>query len=398
MKRFIAIILLFSFFISFSTGIQSTAVKNLFPFTDEDISDWLNREYKDLVESGAVSIDTEVVKSGNQSIKIDISKIGSYSYLLLMLLLDFRSEKLEKGKTYTFQVWVKTENLNQGMGITDLKDYGFKLRLLFTGETNEIIANKPIWELMSITFKISDFDAYYIPLMFSVSGYSAGKAWFSGFAIVEGDKPVEDYSLFDTPTPSEAPTPTPYEFDPDDTPSAWAVDEIVEAIDAELVPGHINGRYAEDISRSDFCDLIINMIEVKTGQPIAEVVDSYGDRVDGVGFPDTFNPNVIAAASLGIVNGRANGMFDPDANITRQEAAKMLALIAKVLGADIAVPDVVFADATSIFDWAKEFINYVNSVGIMLGTNTDTPPNFSPLRTYTREQSILTVYRLYGAL
>ncbi|MBE6871555.1 MAG: hypothetical protein E7491_06330 [Ruminococcaceae bacterium] len=183
-----------------------------------------------------------------------------------------------------------------------------------------------------------------------------------------------------------------------DTPSDWAVTEVNEAVSAGLVPEHINSKYQSDITRSDFCDLIINMIEKKAGKAIADVIAGYADAKADVSFPDTTSANVIAAAKLGIVNGRASGAFDPSANITRQEAAKMLALGAKVLGEDITATAVDFADASTIYDWAKDFIYYVNGIGVMKGTSTTTPPNFSPLRTYTREQSILTVLRLFKAV
>ncbi len=181
-------------------------------------------------------------------------------------------------------------------------------------------------------------------------------------------------------------------------PSAWAKEEILKALEADLVPEHVNCNYTTDITRSDFCDLIIKMIEKKSSKDIADVIAGYADAKADVSFPDTDSANVIAAAKLGIVNGRASGAFDPTANITRQEAAKMLALAAKVLGADITASEVAFADADDIYAWAKEFIYYVNTIGVMNGTSTTTPPNFSPLRTYTREQSILTVYRLFNAL
>ncbi|MBE6871288.1 MAG: hypothetical protein E7491_04975 [Ruminococcaceae bacterium] len=181
-------------------------------------------------------------------------------------------------------------------------------------------------------------------------------------------------------------------------PSAWAKEEILKALEADLVPAHVNSNYTTDITRSDFCDLIIKMIEKKSGKAIADVIAGYADAKAEVSFPDTDSANVIAAAKLGIVNGRSSGAFDPKANITRQEAAKMLALAAKVLGADITASEVAFADADDIYAWAKEFIYYVNTIGVMNGTSTTTPPNFSPLRTYTREQSILTVYRLFNAL
>ncbi|MBE6871963.1 MAG: hypothetical protein E7491_08450, partial [Ruminococcaceae bacterium] len=181
-------------------------------------------------------------------------------------------------------------------------------------------------------------------------------------------------------------------------PSDWAKAEILEALALGLVPEHLNGNYTNDITRSQFCDIIINLIEKKTGKAIADVIAGYADAVEAIVFTDTNNANVTAASQLGIVNGRATaGIFDPDANITRQEAAKMLAMAAKVLGADIKAEPVNFADADAIYDWAKEFVYYVNSIEVMNGTSTGENPNFSPIRTYSIEQSILTILRLFKA-
>ncbi len=181
-------------------------------------------------------------------------------------------------------------------------------------------------------------------------------------------------------------------------PSDWAKAEILEALALGLVPEHLNGNYTNDITRSQFCDIIINLIEKKTGKAIADVIAGYADAVEAIAFTDTNNANVTAASQLGIVNGRATaGIFDPDANITRQEAAKMLAMAAKVLGADIKAEPVNFADADAIYDWAKEFVYYVNSIEVMNGTSAGENPNFSPIRTYSIEQSILTILRLFKA-
>ncbi|MBE6871740.1 MAG: glycoside hydrolase family 5 protein, partial [Ruminococcaceae bacterium] len=57
-----------------------------------------------------------------------------------------------------------------------------------------------------------------------------------------------------------------------DMPSDWALTETYAAAAVGLVPAHINGSYTTDITRSDFCDLIIKMIEKKSGKAIADVI------------------------------------------------------------------------------------------------------------------------------
>ena len=347
-----------------------------------------------------INFDTETVKFGSKSIML---KIPSKTEKHIMAFVACPEDLFEAGKTYTFQAYVKTNKVLGELGAqinveVKNKDHATIDSLPVFGE---LLTGTKDWTLLSTTFTMpkSDEDLL-VNFNCQIWNCMSGTAWFDGLALVEGNEPVEDYESIvpmtgGTDTPAD---PTPAAPTLNGEPSAWAKEEILKALEADLVPEHVNSNYTTDITRSDFCDLIIKMIEKKSGKAISDVIAGYADAKSDVSFPDTDSANVIAAAKLGIVNGRSSGAFDPTANITRQEAAKMLALAAKVLGADITASEVAFADADDIYAWAKEFIYYVNTIGVMNGTSTTTPPNFSPLRTYTREQSILTVYRLFNAL
>ncbi|MBE6870684.1 MAG: hypothetical protein E7491_01885 [Ruminococcaceae bacterium] len=355
---------------------------------------WFPSDYMDF--------DTENVKFGTKSIKLKIvDKAKPHETAQVW----FNSELLEPNKTYTFQAYVKTQKVlaQEGAAVgVEAKTFDHTAVPGFTDVRSELVTGTKDWTLISISFTMPDTNVGFgINCSVMLWAAMAGTAWFDGLALVEGDAPVADYASL-TPieygsAPAE-PTPAPAGPTLNGEPSAWAKEEILKALEADLVPAHVNSNYTTDITRSDFCDLIIKMIEKKSGKAIADVIAGYAEAKSEVSFPDTDSANVIAAAKLGIVNGRSSGAFDPTANITRQEAAKMLALAAKVLGADITASEVAFADADDIYAWAKEFIYYVNTIGVMNGTSTTTPPNFSPLRTYTREQSILTVYRLFNAI
>ncbi|MBE6871924.1 MAG: hypothetical protein E7491_08230 [Ruminococcaceae bacterium] len=368
----------------------------------------------------AYSFDTETVKFGSKSIKIEVKKIGHTCVLLPVY-------GIEPGKTYTLSLWVKTQKVLGSWGfssevefqtVKNIGDAQVKATDCVVINGGERITGTKDWMNYTLTFQAtaSDFTFSSVSLML---WEALGTVWVDGITLVEGETPLAADAEGARPDPATCGGPKPVDSnnkligggtdtpDTPDTPaaptlngepSAWAKEEILKALEADLVPEHVNSNYTTDITRSDFCDLIIKMIEKKSGKAIADVIAGYADAKSDVSFPDTDSANVIAAAKLGIVNGRSSGAFDPSANITRQEAAKMLALAAKVLGADITASEVAFADADDIYAWAKEFIYYVNTIGVMNGTSTTTPPNFSPLRTYTREQSILTVYRLFNAL
>ena len=178
----------------------------------------------------------------------------------------------------------------------------------------------------------------------------------------------------------------------------WAYDEVVEAIEEDLVPVDLQNLYHNDITRIEFCRVAVQTVEATLGQDIAGVVKektgrSLSDWQNEYPFNDTTSRDVIAAYALGIINGYGNGRFAPNSRISRQEAAVMLSRVAKLVGVDTTgVEGTVFTDGDKTADWATEAMNFVSHYGIMQGIGNDT---FDPHGTYTREQSYMTVLRLF---
>ena len=55
--------------------------------------------------------------------------------------------------------------------------------------------------------------------------------------------------------------------------------------------------------------------------------------------------------------------------------------------------DAGFADSASVGVWFKDAVNYVYHINVMNGSGS----GFVPAGTYTREQSYITIYRLFLA-
>ncbi len=100
-----------------------------------------------------------------------------------------------------------------------------------------------------------------------------------------------------------------------DAPSSWAQAEVDEARLKNLVIGDADGGYQTDITRELFCRLIVNMVEVTIGSPVAVTIANP--------FDDTNDLDVIKAYQLGIVNGISATEFAPNNLITREEVAAM---------------------------------------------------------------------------
>lgn len=170
--------------------------------------------------------------------------------------------------------------------------------------------------------------------------------------------------------------------DPMDSASDWSRETLETALELGLIPEKLQERYRNSTTRSEFCALGVRLYETIKGETIAERRS----------FEDTDDENVEKMAALGVVSGVGGGKFDPDSTITREQAAIMLANLMKVLGKELAASAPVFADGAEIHDWAAAQVGAVQAAGIMNGIGSD---RFDPLGSYTREQSVATMLRLF---
>jgi len=200
-----------------------------------------------------------------------------------------------------------------------------------------------------------------------------------------------NHKILSVPTPAE-----------ENTPSDWAVPEIRTALQKQILPYSLQGKYRSAISRARFCEILMTMLTRRMGYASAESwIEERGLAVNAAVFSDIGTQDcgreILIANALGIVNGRGNGVFDPDSGITRQEAAAMLMRAAQVLDIDMGVSPMSFTDITQADDWAVIGILYASSLAdkngqIVMGGMGD--GSFSPKTTYTVEQSVLTMVRM----
>lgn len=110
-------------------------------------------------------------------------------------------------------------------------------------------------------------------------------------------------------------------------------------------------------------------------------------------FSDDDSREVIAAYTLGITEGRGGGIFDPNACITRQEAAVMLCRAYAACGGEVSAGPGVrgFADGETIAPWAAEAARFLHGRGVLQGVGKD---RFDPLGEFTVEQCAVCFLRL----
>lgn len=175
-------------------------------------------------------------------------------------------------------------------------------------------------------------------------------------------------------------------------PSDWAVEEIKKAIESNLIPFELQVSYKSNIDREDFCKVMVAFISEKTGMKLEDMIINCGDFQ----FNDCFSAEVIACYQLGIVKGKGNDIFDPEGEITREEAAVMIVNLLKYLGFEESVPDEInLKDREEISPWSNDAADYVLQNNIMLGTGDNM---FSPKSNITREQTYIIMFRMLNSL
>jgi len=189
---------------------------------------------------------------------------------------------------------------------------------------------------------------------------------------------------------STQPTPEPQPDAPATAPnlstaSTWAHEYINRAYEYGLIPPTLQSNYTQATTRAEFAALAVALYETVTGREITERMQ----------FNDTADVNVQKMGGLGIVNGVGGGNFAPDRTITRQEAAALLVRLAYAIGQPLPASAATFADNASISSWAVNSAGQVQAAGIMDGVGNN---NFAPNGTYTREQSIASMLRLFDLL
>ena len=176
-----------------------------------------------------------------------------------------------------------------------------------------------------------------------------------------------------------------------EAPSSWAKSAVDTARNAGIVPEQVDQAYTQSITRADFCALAAAVYRTWEKSGNVKSVER-----TTVSFSDTKDEDVLLCASLGVVNGVGNGKFAPQQQLTRQQAASMLHRLGNLRkNAKDSVKDRmphVFADGADIQAWARSDVYWAYNSGVMNGVSGN---RFAPNNSYTHEQSIATMLRLY---
>lgn len=170
------------------------------------------------------------------------------------------------------------------------------------------------------------------------------------------------------------------------SPSDWAVKEVEKAKKQEIVPSSIEGRYQENITRSEYVEIAMELldeeIDILEEEPFSDISDHPKKDL------------LIKAYNAGIIDGYGDGTFKPGNEISREEIAALVVKFLKVAKDTDnieAVNTYEYKDNSAIAEWAKAYIDYCYENNILKGVDELT---IQPKGNATIEQSIIIMYRL----
>lgn len=178
--------------------------------------------------------------------------------------------------------------------------------------------------------------------------------------------------------------------------SSWAEEGVAAAQEAGLMPSALEALNAKaEITRAEFCGIAVNAYKAVSGKAVFASAKKP--------FRDCDDPNVVAAYELGLVSGRGDGIFDPDASIKRQDLCVMLYNIlgaagidAPAIAGDACVED--YPDVPEISDYAVNAMITMVDYTIVNGISAaDEATLLAPNGTATREQALIMAERFCQA-
>jgi hypothetical protein len=169
-------------------------------------------------------------------------------------------------------------------------------------------------------------------------------------------------------------------------PQVWAQPSVSILEKNGLVQNDLLIDYDQEMTREEFCESIVSIIEKVQGEDL-----SVGENP----FIDTLNPMILKAYYSGITKGKGNGIFAPDEKISRQAYATMLyrgMKLLEVIETDSNSSLESFTDEEKIATWAKEAVSFLYHAGLMNGVGNN---QIAPLELTDRNQGLTLLARTF---
>lgn len=162
--------------------------------------------------------------------------------------------------------------------------------------------------------------------------------------------------------------------------TVWAKEAVSNLYKAGIISGKSKTEFvpSDVVTREEFTKMVVLAF---LGNP-GDVECDFGD-VSGWSAP-----YIALAANQGVVSGVGDGIFNPKGNISREQAATIIARAINK-GGEFEEYKTNFDDNTSISSWAKEGVAFLAGKGIVSGRGNNL---FCPADNMTRAEAAVIIY------
>ena len=166
----------------------------------------------------------------------------------------------------------------------------------------------------------------------------------------------------------------------------WAENTINNMMKKGIINGVSENSFEPDrkITRAEFLTVALRAAGMSE--------KTYTNEFTDVNADDWYSGAVAAAYSLGLIAG-FDGKFNPGAEITRQEMAKLLVSVYEMKNGTVisGEQNAQYNDLPNVSDWAVEYVNKAYNAKLMMGDNNNA---FNPNSSATRAEAAAAVERL----
>ncbi|WP_255247851.1 S-layer homology domain-containing protein [Paenibacillus sp. 7523-1] len=163
-----------------------------------------------------------------------------------------------------------------------------------------------------------------------------------------------------------------------DISTSYAKDAINHLVNEGIAAGTSETRFEpkKAVTRAEFATFAVRLLGLK---PVKNNISPYNDTRTTAWYYG----NVSAMTNLSILEGKGQGTFQPNASITREEAAALLVRMLKQTSGSTGLLSTTYVDASNISVWAKPYVQKVYQLGLMRGSDG----LFRPQDQVTREEA-----------
>lgn len=169
-------------------------------------------------------------------------------------------------------------------------------------------------------------------------------------------------------------------------PTAWYYEAVEYMKDAGIVEGYDDGTFKHNgwMTRGDFA-VILSRCAADFKAPDTEL--PFVDVQKGAYYADA----ICWAYTHGLVNGVSETLFNPNRNITREQAVKIVWVYVKASGRNMETTpsEKQFTDRDTVSTWAKEAMDWAIDSGFINGDNEG---RLLPKSNMTRGQLCVMLY------